>query len=103
MAVEDSFTRAGVRHGTPQGHDKHIRDGERPCDACATARREYDQRRRDAPAYVLKSRAHSRAQSRTQTVLKRRHSEEYLELYRWFKAHPDAAAGDIPDEIGLEP
>lgn len=30
------------RCGTPAGHERHRSRGEKPCDACITARREYD-------------------------------------------------------------
>lgn len=70
-----------VRCGTVSGHTKHLRDGEKPCDACAAAKAAYDKRWRAAPARTRISRLNARAQHRALKRLKENHESEYKKYY----------------------
>lgn len=70
------------RHGTRGGYQRHLADGETPCDPCYQAQRAYDKRRAEAPAYVNANRNRANAQSRALRDLRRAHPDEYAELYR---------------------
>ena len=73
-----------MRHGTTTGYAQHQAHGERPCDACVNAKREYDQRWRSAPERTRKNRQHSRAQGRALQALKQENYNHYRELYEAF-------------------
>lgn len=70
-----------ARCGTPSGYNKHQENDEKPCDACALAKKEYDQRWKAAPDRVKKSRLYAKAQNRALKDLRHAHLEEYEVLY----------------------
>lgn len=81
------------RCGTTTGYKAHQRAEEKPCDACAKAKADFDVRWRSAPEITRRNRLHARAQSRASTELRRRHKAEYDVLYRRCKA-------ELEDEMG---
>lgn len=75
-----------ARCGTPSGWNRHRLDGEKPCDACARAKREYDKQWRSAPDRVRKSRLNARAQRKAYGRLSRLYPEDYAKFYAEEKA-----------------
>lgn len=75
-----------VRCGTPTGYTRHQNAGEKPCDACTLAKREYDADWRAQPERVLRSRLSAKAQYASYRELARRHKVEYDALYAENKA-----------------
>jgi hypothetical protein len=71
-----------ARCGTPSGYRRHQLDGEKPCDACATAKREYDQRLRSAPEATRRNRLHAKAQACATSRLRSIYPDLYAALYR---------------------
>ena len=69
------------RHGTHSGWAAHQRAGERPCDPCWQAKREYDQRRLASSDAKRQNRLRAKAQNRARTILTQRYFDEYRELY----------------------
>lgn len=81
------MTRLGkARCGTPSGYNRHLADGEKPCDACARSKQEYDHRLRLADGKARASRQLARAQNRATTTLRKNHPEEWAALYAAAKA-----------------
>ena len=70
-----------VRCGTTSGYSTHQRAGEKPCDACARAKREYDARWRSAPERTRKNRLAAKAQARAAARLREIHPEQWRALY----------------------
>mgnify|MGYP001573058000 CR=1 FL=1 len=70
-----------ARCGTVSGWGRHRDNGEKPCDACARAKSDYDARRREIPEQQLKSRIRAKAQFRAYQTLMRRYPEEYRWAY----------------------
>jgi len=70
-----------ARCGTPSGWSKHQKQEERPCDACARAKSDYDKRWRAAPERTQKSRLSARAQARAATRLRAIHPGDWANLY----------------------
>jgi hypothetical protein len=81
-----------ARCGTPSGWTAHKNRDEKPCDACARAKRLYDERRRSAPAEKVKSRNAAAAQARARKRLIEAHREEYQRYYAEEKARTDDGA-----------
>ncbi|MGH3447550.1 MAG: hypothetical protein ACRDP4_07990 [Nocardioidaceae bacterium] len=61
------------------------RNGDRPCDACARAKADYDVRWRSSSYRAIRSRMHARAQNKALQQLRRRYPDEYAELYEKWK------------------
>lgn len=76
--VMDSLPR---RCGTASGYSGHQQRGEKPCDACVRAKREYDARRNAAPDQVRKNRMFAKAQGLANKRLRHQHLDEYHKLY----------------------
>jgi hypothetical protein len=74
--------RPTAKCGTPSGWDRHKRQGEKPCDDCASAKREYDARRRLKPEQLLKSRIRATAQIRAYRTLAWRYPDQYRQAYK---------------------
>jgi hypothetical protein len=70
------------RHGTTPGYSLHQELGERPCDACSQAKREYDQRLKSAPEQVRKQRLRASAQWAALKRLAHEESERYHAFYQ---------------------
>lgn len=85
-----------ARCGTPSGAVRHSNRGERPCDACAAAKAEYDRSWRNADDNTKRNRLHAKAQARALAAVRDAHREEYRAAYI---AHRDALFA----EAGLEP
>lgn len=83
----------GSRCGTPSGATRHANLGEKACDACALAKKKYDEEYRAAPDRVRRSRLSAKAQSLAHAVLRERHYDEYREAYEKFKAELFAENG----------
>lgn len=64
--------------GTNSGWARHQRAQEKPCDACARAKSDYDKRRRNTDSVKRASQLGARAQSRAE----RRLAAIYPDLYR---------------------
>jgi hypothetical protein len=79
--VSDARDKIGSRCGTNTGYTAHQRHQEKPCDACAAAKRDYDRRRREAPDKTRQSRDSATAQSRAHTRMRRIYPEVYAALY----------------------
>jgi hypothetical protein len=77
---------AVARCGTPSGHSRHQRHGEKPCNACALAKARYDARWRSAEARTQRSRINAQAQKRALLTLSWRYPDEYRQLYESIKA-----------------
>ena len=71
-----------ARCGTPSGYRKHQHAGERPCDACAAAKSEYDRRLRSAPEATRRNRLTAQAQNHARTRLTAIYPDVYAALYR---------------------
>lgn len=69
------------RCGTTAGHARHTAAGEKPCDACARAKQEYDADWRSQPENVLRNRLSAKAQARAHNALMRLHKDEYDAIY----------------------
>lgn len=78
--------RQPARCGTVSGYTKHHNNNEKPCDACAKAKAEYDERRRTAGKNTIRSRIHARAQGLAERDLRNSHPAEYKALYEKYKA-----------------
>lgn len=76
---------SAARCGTTSGYTRHQLAGEKPCDACAAAKRAYDKRWRSASAQTRKSRLKARAQGRAYAELGHRYPSEYRALYEKHK------------------
>lgn len=74
------------RCGTTNGWALHQGRGEKPCDACASAKAEYDRRWRAAPERTRINRLHAKAQGRALRALAKAHPDEYRVLYIQHKA-----------------
>lgn len=74
-----------ARCGTNSGYTAHQTRGEKPCDACATAKREYDQRWRAAGDNTKRNRLNAKAQARANAELKRLHPAEYRMFYEHYR------------------
>lgn len=70
-----------ARCGRPSGYSAHQKRGEKPCDACARAKSEYDKRWRVATGRAQRSRLNAKAQSRALRRLKDEHVEVYHAYY----------------------
>lgn len=70
--------------GTRSGYYRHRKDNEKPCQACTTARHEYDKQRYAQNG--LPSRLRAKAQNLALRELRDHHKDEYDELYRTIKA-----------------
>lgn len=70
-----------ARCGTTTGYRRHQAAGEKPCDACTLAKREYDKEWRTQPETVLRNRLTGRAQQAAYQALSRRYKAEYDALY----------------------
>lgn len=81
MTQHETFKNSIVRHGTHSGWTKHNKAGERPCDPCFFAKKEYDARRLSAPQKTQLNRLRAGAQSRALSALARKYRGEYLTLY----------------------
>lgn len=82
-----------ARCGTTSGYTSHQHKGEKPCDACATAKREYDQRWRSADETRRRSRLSAKAQAEAYKVLADRYPLEYQRAYLSARAALFDAAG----------
>lgn len=67
-----------ARCGTPSGYRRHQLDGEKPCDACATAKREYDMDWRRASGKIQAGRRMAKAQRKAYQRL----AHQFPDLYR---------------------
>jgi hypothetical protein len=88
----DAQNAAPTRHGSPAGWRRHQKAKERPCDACAKARAEYDERRRTSDAETRSARIRGRAQVRAYQRLAHEFPEKYAAYY-------DEAKEQVRDEI----
>jgi hypothetical protein len=88
-----------ARCGTPSGWTKHKNADETPCDACALAKKEYNQRWRSAPEKVRKNRLHAQAQARAVGRLKAIYPDLYAALYAEEKDRVWRAAGMQPEAV----
>jgi hypothetical protein len=70
-----------ARCGTPSGYRQHQQADEKPCDACARSKSDYDARRRDMPEQRLRSRIRAKAQFRAYQILARKYKKEYQQAY----------------------
>lgn len=77
----ERFDGSQTRHGTTAGHKKHLTDGSDPCEMCRIAKSQYDRNRLDVPENVQRNRLHAKAQAQALQMLRRRHEDEYRELY----------------------
>ncbi len=84
-----------VRHGTANGHAKHLNENTPPCEPCRIAKSQYDQRQLDIPENVTRNRIGAKAQSLAFRELRTAHEEEYRVLYQ---KNRDA----LLDEAGLK-
>lgn len=75
-----------ARCGTTSGYTRHQLDGEKPCDACALAKKEYDKRRKEVPRIRQLNRLHARAQTRALSRLRVLYRDEYRAFYAEEKA-----------------
>lgn len=71
-----------ARCGSTNGYSRHKALDEKPCDACATARSEYDERLRSVGGRAQKSRLRARAQSAAMTRLRKQYPDEAQSLYQ---------------------
>lgn len=82
--MTDTFPNSITRHGTHSGWSKHTKAGERPCDPCFFAKKEYDARRLAAPEKTRLNRLRASAQNKAHTALSRKYRGEYLTFYTEF-------------------
>jgi hypothetical protein len=90
---------ADKRHGTPSGYKRHQLDSEKPCDACARAKQEYDQRWRSSPEQTRRNRLHAKAQGRAHTRMRAIYPEVYAALYAEEKERAYREAGLYPEAV----
>lgn len=90
----------GTRCGTTAGWGRHQRHDERPCDACARAKAEYDKRWSSAPRRRQIERLNATAQGRALRELSKRYPDEYRQLYLQHKAELLAVAELAPTNGG---
>ena len=88
------MTESIVRCGTISGWSKHVKSGEKPCYACALAKKNYDARWRVAPRRARLNRLHARAQARANKWLKDKYPEDYREFYEQAKREVYEEAGE---------
>lgn len=72
----------GDKVGTTIGHSRHKKALEQPCDRCREAYNAYHRELRAAGASEQARRLYSRAQSRAQRKLARRHAAEFKAILR---------------------
>jgi Skp family chaperone for outer membrane proteins len=98
---------AGTRHGNVKGWRRHQRAGERPCDACAKARADYDERRRNSDAETRAARIRGRAQIRAYQRLAHEYPDKYAAYYAEAKEQVADEVAEVvaspPDETGDAP
>ena len=82
-----------ARCGTTSGYSAHQKKGEKPCDACALAKKEYDKRWRAASNTTIKSRLSAKAQRLAFVRLMHEHPGEYERYYDEFKKQVYEEAG----------
>ena len=87
------MSRDPARCGTPSGYNAHQNRGEKPCDACARAKREYDQRNRSAPLKTVKNRLTARAQNCARSRLADLYPDVYRTLFQEEKERVFREAG----------
>lgn len=93
--MDNTFPNSVTRHGTNSGWRKHQTLGEAPCDACRSAKTEYDKSRLEEPSAKARNRAHAVAQGRAYTRLAAKYREDYQHLYQ-------EAKEEVFEERGLE-
>ncbi len=91
-----TFPGSRVRHGTTSGYNLHKELGDEPCNACAMAKAHYDWRWRSSDQNTRKNRLRAKAQALSLAELRRRHADEYDEIYR-------TTSGDVFREAGFDP
>ena len=69
------------RCGTQSGYSAHQYRAERPCDACAKAKAEYDKRRNEAPERAARARLRARAQNRAEGRLRHMYPAVWRVIY----------------------
>ena len=94
--ADTRFPGSRVRHGTPSGFSRHYDAGEEPCEACCSAKAEYDKKWRSSSDQTKKNRLRAKAQALALAALRRRHPAEYDALY-------DEKVLEVFDAAGVEP
>lgn len=87
------------RCGTTSGYSRHRWADEKPCDACAAAKAEYDRRLRSAPEATRRSRLNARAQGRALARLRRLYPDVYAALYEEEKVRLWREEGLQPEAV----
>lgn len=85
-----------ARCGTTTGYSWHQRHDERPCDACARAKADYDTRWSSAPRRRQIDRLNATAQGRALRELSKRYPHDYRQLYLQHKSELLAVAELAP-------
>ena len=75
------FPSGKTRHDTPSGYRRHQIEGTDPCVPCFQAKQAYDRRLLSADDRALRNRLNAKAQGLAHAELRRKHHDEYREVY----------------------